>query len=43
MKDTNKFLVRKWKEKDKLNLLDRIKSRYMQLMKLRMNVAIVDP
>ena len=35
--------TKKWREKDKLQLLERIKQRYLQFMKLRISVTEVDP
>lgn len=35
--------MKKWREKDKLSLLEKIKQRYLQLMKLRISVTEVDP
>ena len=35
--------VNKWREKDKKVLYDRVRDRYLQLLKLRFNVIKVDP
>jgi len=33
----------RWREKDKKTLLDRVKEKYLQLMKLKLTVVFVDP
>lgn len=35
--------VKKWRERDKSALLERVKLRYLQLLKLRVNLVMVDP
>lgn len=35
--------VKKWRERDKTALLERVKLRYLQLLKLRVNLVMVDP
>ena len=35
--------VNKWREKDKKILYDRVRDRYLQLVKLRFNLLRVDP
>ena len=35
--------VNKWREKDKKILYDRVRDRYLQLLKLRFNILKVDP
>ena len=35
--------VKKWRERDKTALLERVKLRYLQLLKLRVNLVKVDP
>jgi hypothetical protein len=41
-KDKNSKL-KKWKEKDKKILLDRVKEKYLTIKKMRMNLIRVDP
>ena len=38
-----KQVVKKWREKDKRFLYDRVKERYVQMIRLRLNVILVDP
>lgn len=36
-------LPKKWREKDKISLFEKIKHRYLQLMKLRLSLSMIDP
>jgi hypothetical protein len=38
-----RIIVKKWREKDKRYLYDRIQERYVQMIRLRLNVIEVDP
>lgn len=38
-----KPFVKKWREKDKKMLYERVKERYLQMMRMRMNIILVDP
>lgn len=38
-----KSVVKKWREKDKRFLYDRVKERYLQMIRLRLNVILLDP
>jgi hypothetical protein len=35
--------VLKWREKDRKILLERVKERYIQILKLRLNIVYIDP
>ncbi len=35
--------TKRWKEKDKKTLFEQVKTKYLQLMKLRMNLVMIDP
>ena len=35
--------TKRWKEKDKKTLFEHVKTKYLQLMKLRMNLVMIDP
>lgn len=39
----HKVHTKKWKEKDKKMLFEQVKTKYLQLMKLRMNLVMIDP
>jgi hypothetical protein len=38
-----KVHTKRWKEKDKKILFEQVKTKYLQLMKLRMNLVMIDP
>lgn len=43
MAEQQKQTVKKWREKDKQLLYERIRERYLQLIKLRINIVNVEP
>lgn len=43
MAEQQKQTVKKWREKDKQLLYERVRERYLQLIRLRINVINVEP